>query len=210
MKPSELIPERERERIEAAVRAAEAGTSGEIVVSVVGRSSAHAAAPWRMSVALAALALLGSPLLPIEGSLLQLFGLQGVAVVLAHLLCRLDFVRRAFITEAEFQRKAELAALRAFAEHGIRRTEARTGILIYITLFEHRVVVLGDEAVDQALGPDESWQEVVELVLTGIREGRASDGIANAVRRCGEILSHPLPVSSDDRNEIEHGLILSD
>jgi putative membrane protein len=208
--PSKLIPAADRERIEAAVREAESGTSGEIVVSVVRDCSRHGAAPWRMGVALAALALLGSAFLPIDGTLLELFALQVVALIAAHLLCRFDSVRRVFVSESEFQNKVELAALRAFNEHGISQTEERTGILIFVALLEHRVVVLGDEAIDRALDPNESWEDVVALVLGGLREGHAANGIIQAIRCCGEILSHPLPARPDDRDELPQGLILSD
>jgi len=210
VRPSKLIPEADRARIEQAVREAEAGTSGEIVVSVVRSCSEHRAAPWRLGAALAGLALLGSAYLPIEGTLPELFGLQVAAVCLAHALCRIDPVRRAFVSESELQRKVEAAALSAFAEHGIRATEGRTGILIFVALLEHRVVVLGDEAVDRALDPDESWDEVVALVLEGIRRGEPTEGLIRAIDRCGEILSHPLPVQDGDRDELPHGLILSD
>ncbi len=210
MRPSKLIPEADRERIEAAVRAAEASTSGEIVVSVVRSCSQYRAAPWRLGAALAGLALLGSGFLPIEGTLPELFGLQVAALCLAHALCRIDGVRHAFVSESELQTKVEAAALRAFTEHGIRATEARTGILIFVALLEHRVVVLGDEAVDRALDPDESWDEVVALVLEGIRRGEPTEGLIRAIDRCGEILAHPLPIRHDDQDELPRGLFLSD
>ena len=149
MRPSRLIPPEDRARIEVAVREAESGTSGEIVVSIVRSCSQHRAAPWRLGAVLAGLALLGSDFLPIAGSLPQLFGLQATALVLAHLLCRVDVIRRAFVSEAELQTKAERGALRAISEHGISRTEGRTGILIFVALLEHRVLVLGDEAVER-------------------------------------------------------------
>lgn len=210
MRPSKLIPKADRARIEEAVRAAESGTSGEIVVSVVRSCGEHRAAPWRLGAALAGLALLGSGFLPIEGTLPELFGLQVAAVCLAHALCRIDQVRHAFVSEVELQAKVEAAALRAFTEHGIRATEGRTGILIFVALLEHRVVVLGDEAVDRALDPGESWGDVVALVLEGIRRGQPSEGLIRAIARCGEILSHPLPIRDDDRDELPQGLILSD
>ena len=67
-----------------------------------------------------------------------------------------------------------------------------------------------DEAIDRALGPDECWEDVVAFVLDGIRARQAADGIARAVRRCGEMLAHTLPPLEGDRDEIPDRPILSD
>lgn len=210
MRPSQLIGPDERERIEAAVRAAEANTSGEIVVSVVRDCDPHPVAAWRLGAALAGLALLVSFYLPVDGLVFEIFALQLLGLFLGHALCRIDAVRRAFLSEAELQRRAERAAFEAYQEQGIRRTSGRTGILIFVALLEHRVVVLADEAIDRALDPNESWEEIVDLVLAGVREGRITDGLERAIARCGEILSHPLPSLPDDVDEIPHALVLSD
>ncbi len=210
MRPSELIGPADRERIEAAVRAAEAGTAGEIVVQVVRRSDAFAVSPWRLAVLFAALVLLGAELLWPGAPLLALFGAQAAAVATAHALGRFDGVRRLALREDELERAADRGALDAFREHVARRTEGRTGILIYVSLLEHRVVVLGDEAIDRALAAGESWDAVVADVLAGIRAGRAAEGIVRAVERCGAMLAHPLPPAAEDRDEIVRGLILSD
>ncbi len=210
MRPSNLIGPADRERIEAAVRAAEAGTSGEIVVQVVRRSEDFAVSPWRFAVLLAALVLLAADWIAPASSLLVLFGLQAAAVFVAHAACILDPIRRLCLREDELERAAQRGALDAFHRHVARRTEGRTGILVYVSLLEHRVVVLGDDAIDRALGPDETWQAVVDCVLGGIRAGRAAEGIVRAVERCGAMLSHPLPPAPDDRDEIPHGLILAD
>lgn len=210
MKPTKLIGPADRERIEAAVRAAEAGTSGEIVVQVVRRSNEFAVAPWRFAVLLAALVLLAVDGFAPDTALLVLFALQTLAVAVAHALCVLDPIRRLALREDELGRAADRGALEAFRANVARQTTGRTGILIYVTLLEHRVVVLGDEAVDRALGPEETWEAVVDCVLEGIRAGRAADGIVRAVERCGAMLSHPLPPADRDENEIVHGLILAD
>jgi putative membrane protein len=210
MKPSKLLGANERERIEAAVREAEAGTAGEIVVTVVRECDEYGAAGWRLGVLLAALAapglLIGLPSTP----LLAILAAQALALAAGHALGRVESIRRLFVAEEQLQANAEREALRAFAQHGVRKTRRGTGILIFVALFEHRVVVLGDEAVNRALDPDESWQEVVDRVLAGIRDGRAADGLVAAIRRCGDILSHPLPAGPDDRDEIPHGLIIEE
>ncbi len=93
---------------------------------------------------------------------------------------------------------------------GHARTAQRTGILIFVALFEHRVILLGDEGVDQVLDPDESWEEVVDLLLDGVREQRATEGILAAVRRCGEILQMHLPAPPRNLDQLPTALILED
>jgi len=210
LRPSKLIDAAGSERITRAVHAAEANTSGEIVVSVVGRSDEHAAAPWRLSFLLAALSYFAASFAPIDLTGPALFGVQLLAVLVGHALGRVPGIRRLFIPESERTRTAERAAVHEFHEQGMQQTEGRTGILIYVTLLEHRVVVLADEAIDRVLDPDESWEDVVELVLEGIRSGDITSGIESAIARCGEILSHPLPIQPDDRDEIPHALVLRD
>ena len=210
MRPSNLIGPADRERIEAAVRAAETGTSGELVVQVVRRSDDFAVSPWRLAVLLAALILLAADWIAPTSSPLVLFALQSAAVFAAHLACVLDPIRRLCVREDELERAARRGAEGAFRQHVARRTEGRTGILIYVSLLEHRVVVLGDEAVDRALGAGESWASVVDCVLEGIRGGQATEGIVRAVERCGAMLARPLPRDLHDRDEIVHGLILAD
>ena len=125
-------------------------------------------------------------------------------------LTTLPAVRRAFVSEAQLQHCAERRASSAFTEHGLHLTAAHTGVLILVALFEHRVVVLADEGVHRRLGAGHSWQEVVDLVLAGIRSGRAAEGIAEAVRRCGEILEGPLPPVLPEEDEIRVSVVLED
>lgn len=210
MRPSELLDRQSQERIVAAVRAAEQTTSGEIVVAVLRACDDYAAAGWVCGAGLAAIVLLGLSLFapPMPASLY--LAAQIAAVFAGHALVRVDAVRRVFVSEGVMQGRAERRAASAFAELGLRHTERKTGILLLVALFEHRVVVLADSGINEALQPGESWAEIVELVLDGIEAGRPTEGIIDAVRRCGEILSHPLPSTPDDRDEIRRELVLED
>lgn len=197
-----------RERIEAAVRAAERTTDGELVVNVARACDEYGSAGWRCGVLLAALVSLGvgffDPILPLSAFL----GIQAAALLLGHAAARWEPVRRRFVSEAFLEAAAQRRAASAFAEYGLRFTANRTGILILVALFEHRVVVLADEGVNAQLEPGESWQEVVDLVLGGIRSGDLVDGIVRAVGRCGEILAHSLPAEVPRRDEIREALVI--
>ena len=210
MRPSELLGADGRERIISAVREAEKTTSGEIVVFVVRECDEYKAAGWRCGATLAVLAFLATALIDDTLSLTVYLAIQGIAVGSGLLLARFAPVRRVFISEESMERNARRRAAAAFADLGLRHTRAKTGILILVALLEHRVVVLADQGIDDALEPGESWEEIVELVLAGIGRGEAADGLVAAVRRCGEILSHPLPASDDNPDEIHRELVIED
>ena len=125
LRPSNPIGTADRERIEAAVRAAESGTSGEIVVQLVRRAEDHPVSPWRLAVLLAGLVLLLVDALAPQTSLTALLALQCAAVLSAHLACRFDSIRRLCLQEGELERAAQRGALAAFREHVARRTAAR-------------------------------------------------------------------------------------
>jgi putative membrane protein len=208
--PSVLLDPADRLRIEGAVLEAERSTAGEIVVALVGSCAEYGSAGWRLGAALALLCFLGVWIFAPEVGLGILLGAQVGGLVLGHLLARIQVVRRSLVSDRFMQACAERRAWSAFAENGLARTAERTGILIFVALFERRVIVLGDEGVDRVLDPDESWEEVVDLILAGVREKRPAEGILAAVRRCGEILQTHLPAAPKALNQLPTALILED
>jgi len=205
-----LIDPADRLRLEASVVEAERATAGELVVCVVGACDEYGSLGWRLGVTLAALALLAGAAIWSEATSLDLLGMQCAALLLGHGLARLAPLRRALLPEALLERHVAERARAAFAEHGLTRTVGRTGILLFVALLERRVVVLADEGIHQVLGPDESWQEVVDLATAGLRSGHAADGLEAAIRRCGEILRAHLPAAPRHLNELPNAIVLED
>ncbi|HVP28337.1 MAG TPA: TPM domain-containing protein [Myxococcota bacterium] len=210
MRPGALLDATDRLRLDAAIREVERATSGELVVCVVRACDEYGAAGWRLAAALAALALLGLAGLREGVSAASLLAAQVVAALLAHLVARIDAVRRLLIDEALVEARVRERALRAFAEHGLARTAGRTGVLILVATFERRVAVLADEGVHRALAPGETWDDVVALAVAGLRSGRAAEGLLAAIRRCGEVLSRCLPPGPTNPDEIVRAVIVEE
>jgi putative membrane protein len=208
MRASELIDPESRARLERVVADAERRTGGEIVIAVVRACDEYGSAGWRLGVAAAALTFLAlglfAPALPWTGYL----GAQGLALLAGHALARIDAVRRLLLPSDLVAERVEQRAARAFGELGLAGTRGRTGILILAALLERRVVVLADAGIHRALAPDESWQQVVDLAVGGLRSGRAVDGLEAAARRCGEMLARHLPVTPGDADELPHALVV--
>jgi putative membrane protein len=201
-KASDFFTEEERRRIEAAVRRAEARTSGEIVPMLVDASYDYPRAE-----------IVGGGCFAMGAALLLAWAFGGssewvfLACFLAlYLPCKLLVrslppLRRRLIHPAEIAAEVEERAMVAFVEHGLHRTRDANGILILVSLFEHRVRILADAGIN-AIVPPSTWDELVAGITAGIRAGRTADALCAAVDRCGELLAAHFPPQAGDRNEL--------
>lgn len=98
------------------------------------------------------------------------------------------------------------AAIRHFKVGAERRTHGRTGVLIYLSLREHRAEIVADEPI-AAKVPAEVWGEAMADMLAQIRVGCVAEGLAAGVADVGKVLSHEFPRALDDINEMPNRLI---
>lgn len=198
----------EQQRIVEAVRRAEAGTAGEIVPMVVGRSADYprtrylAAFAAALFVTAAWLALRPTVLAdPIWLVILQLAAGGGALAVLSF-----GSGLRLLLDADEMQAAAAQRARLAFFEHGLDRTRDRTGILILISLLEREVELLADSGINTKVAQGE-WDAIVAALTDRIRRGQAADGLCEAVERCGALLARHFPRSPDDQNELPNRIL---
>jgi putative membrane protein len=207
-KIQKFLTDAERNQIEKKVRDAEASTSGEIVVIAVGESSNYPSAIMAASGAIALVLAVGGSL--VYGSenmwlFLVLFALFFIGANEA--VKRFPALKRPFVSRAEISEEVEEAAIHSFYHRKVHETRDRTGILIYISLYEHSVRVLADTGIDAKVGK-QVWKGVVDTITKGIRDGQPGEGICSAVEQCGKLLSQHFPRKSDDRNELEDAMII--
>jgi putative membrane protein len=197
----------ERLQIEARIAEAEKRTSGEIVVMVVPSSYHYPLASMIGSSLLAILLGIAVALFTGKESMwffLEVFGISFIA--LHELIKRASFLRRFFVTASDMKEEVEEAAINAFYQKDINQTVDHTGILIYISLFEHNVRVIADKGINAKV-ERQVWQEVVDTIVRGIKNKGQAEAIAAAVDRCAEILAAHFPLKSDDRNELANEVI---
>lgn len=206
-----LFSDAERERIRAAVAEAETRTAGEIVPYVVLQSGDYDVATWRAASAGALLA--GTLALAVAwlndgwgwGWLYSAWALALVMAgggVLGALLTLLDPVRRAFAGAATLDTTVHRRSAVAFVEEEVFDTRDRTGILLFVSLFEHRIEVVGDVGISAKVEPHE-WEEVVGLIRDGIRQRSLADGLVAAIGKCGDLLHRRgVEIRPDDTDEL--------
>lgn len=219
------ISEADHVRISAAVLAAEARTDGEIVTVIAPRSDAYhdvglhyaiaamlvlltlvAAFPFWFSAL--AVKLLGGwqHSLSLTTQLTMLLG----AMIALFLLVRYGLawmsLRMVLTPSATKERRVRRQAITLFRACAQGRTRARTAILIYLSVAEHRAEIVADEAISAAVAP-ERWGEAMAALVEHLRAGDPARGMCEAIEMIGTILAEQVPKSVDNPDELPNRLI---
>jgi putative membrane protein len=219
------LTDSDRQKIAAAIAAAEANSNGEIVAVATPISDPYhdVGLHWALIPLFAVLAwaawrptaliwwynfLFGGwqpdPTLSQLLTLLMVFAALKFTVAL--LIMKWTPLRLALTPGATKHRRVRRRAISIFKAAAERRTAGRTGILIYLSMAERRAEIIGDEAITKVTTP-ETWGEAMAALLVDVKEGRVADGIVAAVERVGAVLAEHFPRSADDINEIPDKLI---
>jgi putative membrane protein len=205
----------DRQRITEAVTQAERRTTGEIIPMIVPSSARYREAGYRTGLIVGWLVL--AALLTLEPGWFAWGWHAGnagwllLAVLMAYAagewLGTRPTVIRLVTSRERMAYKVRLRAQQAFYEHGLQHTKGRTGILIFISLLEHRVQVLADKGINDCV-PAGTWDSVVAGVVDGIKSGRPTDALCAAIQRCGELLAEKCPAPfAENPNELPDRLI---
>jgi putative membrane protein len=86
------------------------------------------------------------------------------------------------------------------------KTVGSTGVLLYLSMKEHRAEIVADEAIARKVAP-EVWGDAMVALLDQVKAGRPGEGMADAVRQMGVVLSEHFPKGSENPNELSDRLI---
>ena len=203
------------ERIKKAVREAESKISGEIVPVFVEKSGAYTIATYRAGLIAAAAAFLFIvifdryvPSLAVYDPLLIFVSVMLVGSIGASLAHFINPVKKLMLSQAHMDQATRQRAETAFLEGEVFNTRQRTGILIFISFFEHEVIVMADKGINKEVDQKE-WDALVRSIIEQVKKGKLADGIIAAVGRCGDILlEKKFAITQDDVNELGDDLRL--
>ncbi len=208
-----LFSQTDLDRITEAVRAAESKTSGEIVPYFVERSDDYHVASWRSGVILASIAMLASLILYamskswLPFGVMEISGIIVAAFLLGFILARsLPAYKRFLLGHATIDLRVSQRASMAFLSEEVFKTRERTGILIFLSFFEQRVIVLGDSGINTKVQKSD-WDGIVNTIVKSIRQNRLADGLVDAIGQCGNLLQqHGVERRRDDTDELSDSL----
>jgi len=209
-----LIDRLDEDPIRQAVQQAEERTSGEIVPVVVPQSAEYEVVTWR-GAAFASLLALTAVLLTLQfyegwglGWLYTPWGVVlttlGAGLLGALLATYVSPVQRLLAGGDLLDETVHRRALQSFVEEEVFATRDRTGILLFVSLQEHRIEVIGDTGINKRVEPDD-WAEIVERIRRGIRNDNLTEGLVEAIGMCGRLLERKgVNIRPDDENELSN------
>jgi putative membrane protein len=201
MSVSDFLQPAAKEQVTRVIEGVEGQTAAELVVAVR-KISGHYRHTDYLVGALGALAGLLVFLFHPAPFDEDLFPAAEVALFLAGaaLSASVDPLRRALTSAKLRETNVKTAATAALHEMGITRTQGRTGVLVFVSLFERQVEVVTDIGVD-AKQLDGAWGEALRALQEAV-EGGDLAAFVGALSRLGAPLGKLLPRAHDDVNEL--------
>ena len=183
------------------VKSVEAQTSAEVVVAVRRRSGDYRVAAYHFGFFVGGavvLYLLVAPQVFSVGDI-ALDGALGFGLGVA-LAYNVSALLRLLVREGPLAKSVATAARAAFFDLGISRTSGRNGVLVFVSTFEQRALVLADIGFDAAaLGPQ--WSARCAALSDAVKQ-RDLAAFERALESLGPVLGAAMPRSADDVNEL--------
>ncbi len=224
-KAGRLFSSAERKRINKAITEAEKMTSGEIVPVVATASGRYDRAEdlFGLVVAVVGVALAWMLIQDVQpagddwesGQMIRLGWLPIAVITIVGFIAGavaatlFPVLKLPFVSKGEISEEVERSASEAFHRFRLRGTAGATGVLIYISLFEHKVRILGDMTISERLG-QKDWDEICRLVVEGVRAGQHTDGLCDGIAKAGELLAEHFPSKAGDGSGLVNELQFMD
>ena len=205
------LTEQDHALIREAIAKAEQRTSGEIVPYIVPRSGDYEVALWRGA---GICTLLASTVvflvwrfygwdvpLWVQG-ITPVLVLMSAGVLGAVIVRLIPALHRWLAGGQRLDLTVSRRAIEAFIEKEIFLTRERTGILLFVSMFEHRIQVIGDTGINAQV-MQEDWADVVRAIRDGVKKGQVAEGLVAGIDICGTLLElSGLDIRPDDENEL--------
>ncbi|HZV57136.1 MAG TPA: hypothetical protein VFF89_05630 [Sphingobium sp.] len=144
---------------------------------------------------------------PVQTLLLVLLGHMLLKFLVVRYLLAILALRMALTPRATKARRVRRRALELFRTAAESRTRNLTGMLIYLSLDEHRAEIVADEAIASRVSPD-VWGDAMAALIDEARQGRIAQGMALAIDKAGIVLAEHCPHNAaTNPNELPDRLI---
>lgn len=205
------LSDHDRSRLNVHVDETEKRTRTQIVLTVIQRSDTYAELPWKAFALGASVA--GLLLLLIDWwlydwyahvtPLITMVGVLACGALLALLTVMIPRFSRYLLSDYRAEVEVQQYAKSLFLDRELFATRKRTGILLLVSLFERRVVILADKGLDERLKEDDV-QNIIATMTPLLKRKQISQAFDAGLDQLSHILTTTAPDAGDDElpNEI--------
>jgi putative membrane protein len=139
-------------------------------------------------------------------AMLLLFAILAAVFLIVRFALAYMPLRMALTPGTTKTRRVRRRAVQLFKVGAEKRTHGRVGVLLYLSLIEHRAEIVADQAINDLVN-GEVWGDAMAVLIENVKAGRPGEGMAKAVEQIGLVLAQCLPKTSEDTNELPDRLI---
>ena len=92
-------------------------------------------------------------------------------------------------------------AAHVFHKLKMHHTKERNGVLIYVSLSDHKFAIIGDAGIHQHV-KDDFWNKIKEEMAEHFRHGKIAEGLVHAIHESGNALKKYFPYQKNDKDEL--------
>lgn len=93
------------------------------------------------------------------------------------------------------------AAKRHFVLQHLEKTQGRSGVLLLVSMKDHKIAILGDVGIHEKVG-DHFWQSVIRRAIEHFKAGEPVRALLSAIDEIGLAFRVHLPGEKGEGNEL--------
>jgi len=189
------------DRIEKAVGKAETGTSAELVVVVHPQSGSYLDRELLFGVGVGVVALAFLVFSPWTFHAALALADFLIAFTAGTWVCSWSTTLKGLVAGRRRREKNVDAASRvAYLDEGVGATKDRTGVLIFVSLFERSFRILADFGVEGRVG-EAPWNRILREAGTPT-PAKTAETVVSVIEKAGAVLAEALPPGEENPDEI--------
>jgi len=112
-----------------------------------------------------------------------------------------------FVPKSLARLRASRFAREQFYAQNVHNTVERSGILIFVSVAERYVEIIGDQGINDVIAKNE-WRDIVNQFVRDVKSQHLGDGFVTAINSCGDKLTTHFPIRDGDKNELPNRIII--
>jgi uncharacterized membrane protein len=96
-------------------------------------------------------------------------------------------------------------ALEIFEQLEMHKTKLSNGVLIYVSIDDHQLVILGDKGINDVV-PKGFWESTKDKIIAEFKKENYKQGLINGILEAGQQLKTYFPSKADNTNELDNDI----